>query len=170
MDWIPALLKHLAISRSVIGAIFITGLVLYVGPRVAPAYVDPVPKEWAPVLVGALVFSAALLLFWGTSAVWTFLARRWKTTSALVQSFQLNELEMHLLLAMGLNPSNPLNLERVNYESLELSRLEVLELVHGLSKKGLVSFNPFDSDLVSLTPTGRQRALELEREVKKNAA
>jgi hypothetical protein len=33
-----------------------------------------------------------------------------------------------------------------------------------------VSFNPFDSDLVSLTPMGRQRALELEREVKKNAA
>lgn len=41
MEWIPALLKHLVIARSAIGALFITSVVLYVGPRISPTYIDP---------------------------------------------------------------------------------------------------------------------------------
>lgn len=168
MDWIPALLKHLAISRSAIGALFVTSVVLYAGPRIAPAYVDPVPKEWMPVLIAVLVFSACLILFWSCSSVWGLVKRRWIATSAFLASYQLDQLETNALLALGHNPSEPLNLERVDYEQLQLSRLEVVELMHGLKKKGLVSFNPYSSELVSLTQTGRQRALEIQRGVAKN--
>ena len=169
MEWIPALLKHFAISRSAIGALFITSVVLYAGPRIAPTYIDPVPREWMPVLVALLVFSACLLLFWGCSSVWALAKRRWVATSAFLASCQLDQLETDALLALGHNPSESLNLERMNYEQLQLSRLEVIELMHGLEKKGLVSFNPYSSNLVSLTPTGRQRALEIQRGVAKNA-
>lgn len=169
MDWIPSLLKHLAIARSAIGALFITSVVLYAGPRIAPTYIDPVPKEWGPVLVAALAFSACLLLFWGCSSVWGLAKWRWAATSSYLASCQLDQLEIDALLALGHNPSEPLNLERVDYEKLQLSRLEVVELMHGLKKKGLVSLNPYSDDLVSLTPTGRQRALEIQREVSKNA-
>lgn len=163
MDWIPALLKHLAISRSIVGAVFITSAVLYAGPRLAPAYVDPVPKEWASALAGALVFSACLLLFWACSTVWVAAKHRWSKTSAFLASFQLNQLEMQVLFALGEHPSKPMDLENIDYERLSLSRLEVVELMHGLAKKGLVSLNPYDDNLVSLTSVGRQRALEIQR-------
>jgi hypothetical protein len=169
MDWIPALLKHLAISRSVIGAAFVTSLVLYFGPRLAPSYVDPVPKEWSFALIGTLVFSGCLLLFWACSYIWTSVKQRWSAASALFASSNLNQLEVDFLHAMGGHPSEPLNLERVNYEALSLSRLEVLEVIQGLRRKGLVSLNPFDNDLVSLTESGRARALEIQRASTKNA-
>jgi len=169
MDWIPALLKHLAISRSAIGALFITSMVLYVGPRIAPTYIDPVPREWGAPLVAALVFAACLLLFWGCSSVWALAKRRWDATSVFIASCQLNQIETDALLGLGHNPSEPMNLGRLDYEGLQLSRLEVVELMHGLEKKGLVSLNPYCNDLVSLTHTGRQRALEIQREVAKNA-
>lgn len=169
MDWIPALLKHLGLSRSVVGAICVTSLVLFVGPRIAPGYIEPVPKEWAPVVVGALVFSACLLLFWAAASVWAAAQRRWKQTSAMIASLELSQLEVNLLHAMGEMPREPLNLERVNYEGLGLTRLEVLELIHELKRKGLVVFNQFDSDLISLSATGRQRALEIQRNSRQHA-
>lgn len=168
MDWVPALLKQLGLSRSVIDAIFITALALYVGPRAAPAYVDPVPKEWSAVVVGLLVFSGALLIFWTLSSLYGALNRRWRRTAAALASFQLNQDEINLLYAMGENPRESLNLENVNYEQIGFTRLEVLELVHGLERKGLVSSNQFSSDLFLLTSTGRQRSLEIHRNSRRN--
>ena len=163
MDWIPALLKHLAISRSIVGAAFVTSFSLYFGPRFAPNYVDAVPKEWSFVLVGVLVFSACLLTFWSCSAFWSAAARRWKVTTELLASYELDQLEVDFLYALGQRPAEALNLDNVDYEALRLSRLEVIELVHGLEKKGLVAINPYSSNLVSLTAGGRSRALEIQR-------
>jgi hypothetical protein len=169
MDWIPALLKHLGLSRSVIAAVFITALTLHVGPRVAPAYVDSVPKEWSAVVVGSLVFSAALLLLWALSSLCSVLNRRWKRATAALASFNLSQEEVNLLYAMGELPRESLNFEHINYDQLGMTRLEVLELVHGLQRKGLVSINHFNSALFALSATGRQRALEIQRNSKRDA-
>lgn len=169
MDWIPALLKHLSLSRSVVGAAFVTSLVMYLGPRLAPGFVEPVPKEWSWVVPVGLAFSGFLLLLWAASATWGFLRRRWAAGTALIASFQLSSIEVEFLGAMGINPSESLNLDRVNYESLELSRLEVLNVVKGLSKKGLVRVNPYSSELVSLTDSGLERALDIQRAAKEHA-
>lgn len=168
MDWIPALLKHLSVSRSVVVSAFVTSLVMYLGPRLAPESVDSVPKEWAWVVPAVLVFSGFMLLIWSLSALWDGLKRRWAAGSALVASFNLGPLEAEILHAMGVNPSEPLNLERVDYDAVRLSRLEVLELVNGLRKKGLVRVNANSSELVFLTDTGRERALEIQRAAKNN--
>ncbi len=169
MDWIPALLKHLGLSKSVVAAGFVTSVVLYAGPRIAPAYVDPVPREWSPVVVAVLVFSGFLLLLWAAGGVWARLRSNMAAASAAFASHQLNQLEMQFLHALGENPSEPLNLERVDYTVLQLSRLEVLELVDGLRRKGLVSLNPYSLELVSLTSNGRQRALDIQRAAKGSA-
>lgn len=66
MDWVTNFLKHLGISRSVIGAAFITSAVLYAGPRVAPAYIEPIPKEWAPAVL-AVVKGVSFGLFFECS-------------------------------------------------------------------------------------------------------
>ncbi len=166
MDWIPALLKHLGLSKSVVAASFVTSLALFVGPRIAPAYVDSVPREWAPVVVGVFVFTGFLLLVWGAAAIWAHLHQNWKVGSALIASYQLDELEAEFLQALGENPSEPLDLERVDYAAVRLSQLEVLEMVHGLNRKGLVVLNPYSSKLVSLTARGRERALEIQRGAK----
>lgn len=169
MDWIPALLKHLGIARSVIGAVFITSAVLYFGSQIFPTYIPPVPKGWFPVLVIALVFCACLLIFWSCSAAWVLAKRGWTATYVFFSSFWLNQLERAVLLGMGQNPSEPFNLEHIDYKKMQHSRLEFVELLHGLEKKGLVHLNPYNSDLATLTPAGRQSALKFQREIVKNA-
>ena len=168
MDWLTNFLKHLGISRSVIGAAFITSVALYVGQKVAPTYVA-VPKEWVPYVFVALFFSASLLLFWACAATWVFAKGHWSTVSVIVASRALNQIEQEILLAMGLSPREPLNLAIIDYEGIRKSQLEILEHVHALERKGLVSINPFTDNLVSLTPMGRQRALELQRANPSNA-
>lgn len=168
MDWIPTLLKHFALSKSGVLAAFVASAVLYAGPRMAPAFVDPVPKEWAAVLVAVLVFSGVVLTTWVTSSAWVLVKRRWIATGALLASHALDKEEMEFLLAVGRNPSEPFNLDYLEYERLQLSRLEVLELAHGLKRKGLVSISPISAEMVFLTATGRQRTLVIERQTAKN--
>lgn len=129
MDWIPTLLKHLGISRSIVAAAFAASLVLYLGPRVAPNYVEAVPREWAAVVVAILVFSGFLLLLWGASEVWVRLRRNYKAASALLASYQLNGIEIEFLHVLGENPREPLDLGRLDYDAVQLSQLEVLEMV-----------------------------------------
>jgi hypothetical protein len=171
MDWIPALLKHLAISRSVIGATFVTSCALYFGPRFAPEYVDAVPKEWGFVVISILIFSGLLLVTWALSGIWDWAREKLAIASEKISSLKLCQDEINLLYFLGENPSEPLNLDRVNYEAISLSRLEVLNLVHNLESKGLVSLNPYSSsELVFLTSSGRQRSLEIQRASKAKAA
>jgi hypothetical protein len=171
MDWIPTLLKHLAISRSVVGASFATSAVLYFGPRFAPSYVDPVPKDWAFSVVAVLTFSAFLLALWGVSGGARWAVHRWRSTNALLQSYELSQLDAEFLAALGENPTESLNLDRVDYAAVNLTRLQVIQLVHGLEQKKLVVTNPHNATpLVRLTSLGRKRALEIQQAGAKNAA
>jgi len=65
---------------------------------------------------------------------------------------------------MAANPEKPVNLEHVNYEGINTSRLAFTKIMHDLSNKGLVSLNPFSRSLVSLTDAGWKRALKIEQE------
>lgn len=171
MDWIPSLLKHLAISRSAIGAAFATACVMYFGPRYAPSYVDPVPKEWAFVIVAVLAFSGFLLFIWAVSGAFCIVGRKFTSASKKIRAQKLSPDEVNLLYALGQNPTDSLNLDHVNYEDINFSRLEVLNMVHSLENKGLVSLNPYStSGLVSLTESGMQRALEIQRASRTNSA
>lgn len=162
MDWIPSLLKHLGLSRVVVGAIFLAALTLYLGPRLAPEHVDAVPKEWSFAVVGTLVFSGAILFFWTVSSLSKWLGGLWKQLASSFAARTINQEEVNLLFAMGKKPRESLNLERVNYDAVGLSELEVLELVHGLERKGLVSISLYEPEIVSLTSAGRKRALTIK--------
>ena len=170
MDWLPGLLKQLAVARSGVAAAFVTSAVLYLGPRLFPNYVDPVPKEWAAAVVGTVVFTDCLLATGIGQGVWRAVSRRWSATTAMVASYDLTQLEVDFLYALGQHPAEPLNLETVDYARLNLSRLEVLEMVEGLKKKGLITVNMYDDRLISLTTRGRTRALEIQRSSNRGAA
>jgi len=165
MDWLTDLLKHLSVSRSITGATFVTALVMYVGPRLLPSFVDPVPKEWAPVVVVALVFSGSLLLFWGVSALWRLFAHGAGTASKALAAIALSVQEDQMLFFLSGDPSTPMNLHDIDYTRAPFTKLELIELAHGLVKKGLVELNPWDECLVTLTASGRKRALELQRRI-----
>lgn len=160
MDWIPALLKQLSIARSAIGAVFITALILYVGPRVAPTYIEQVPKEWAAVPIAALSFSGCLLIFWGFAAAWSYTKRGAGSVAMSLRSSNLSHAEMAMLLEMGKRPNEALDLDRWDGHPM---RLEVEEIANKLARLGLVRVNPYSSALISLSEKGKARALAIER-------
>lgn len=164
MESILGLLKHFAVSRIVIVAAFIVATVLYVGPRVSPQYVPVTPEIWKPVIVGVGVFSGVIVFVWFI----TELTRRtkwcWRQLSRWIKSRRLNEDEKELLLAMGFQPREPLNLDNISYDQIGMSQLELLQLVNSLEEKGFVSINPYASQLISLTKEGRAKALKLQHD------
>jgi len=163
MDWIPALLKHLGIARSAVAAAFVTSVVLHFGHRVAPNYVDAVPKEWVFPVIATLIFSGFLLVVWWFEDVRRATRKQYFSMSKWFNSLRLNQNEVNFLLVLGDRPSEPLNLENINYAAISNSQLEVLDMVRSLEEKGLVSRNPYNLALVSLTSSGMQRALEIQR-------
>lgn len=164
MDWIPILLKQLDISRAFIAAIFLTSLVLYLGPRFVPDYVEAVPPGWSLIVIGALVFSGSLLLWWSLVSGSVLSGRICKSIVTFIKAWSLSEEEIDVLLAMSVNPDEPLNLERINYQEINVSKLEIMQMMRTLEGKGLVSLNPYRQTLISLTPNGQKRALKLYRE------
>ncbi|CAG0928224.1 hypothetical protein PLCT1_00674 [Planctomycetaceae bacterium] len=170
MSWLSDLLKHLSVSRSIAGAVFLTALVLAIGPRFLPQYVEPVPKEWSSVVVAALVFSGSLLLFWSVAGMWNLITRGTKRASAFLDARVLSPREQEALLALAAKPSTSLNLEHIDYERTPFSELELLEIMQNLERKGLVQMNQFSDNLVSLSPTGRARALAIQRQASSESA
>ena len=162
MDWLKDILKHLAVSRLLVGAIFVTSAVMFFGPRLAPEQV-PQAADWLPAVFGAMVLTGCLLLFWTMAGLWKLAARAWRSMKASIAAANISQSEAGLLGAMGNNPGESFNLNLVDYQKAPLSRLELMETCEALDRKGLVSINPFDENLVSLTKAGRERALEIIR-------
>ncbi len=126
---------------------FVTSVTLYFGPRFFPSAIEPVPKEWSLVVVGVMVFSASLLLFWGTAAGWRILTRGAGVASKALAASSLSQQEQGLLAAMGFDPNQPLNIDNVDYAKAPFTKLELIEIAHELSRKGLVHLNPYDNSL-----------------------
>lgn len=164
MDWLPALLKHLSIARSAIVALLVASAVMYFGPRIAPNYIDALPKEWAAVVGGVFVFSACLVMLWGAANAWAVIRKAGGALTTKLSARRLNDLERNLLLGMAEQPTESFNLEGVNYRDAPFSHLELLQVAYQLERKGLVCVNSFNENLVSLNEGGRKRALELQQQ------
>lgn len=163
MEWLPALLKHLAIARSAVLAAFVAAVVMLVGPRLASAYVPAPPTGWIPYLLAVSLFSGCLLVLWAIEAIWTAAKLPFAAAKALRgERVALDSKESAVIYALGCKPTEPINLDVLNYTTSS-SRLELLEVVKGLSKKGLVETNPWSDQLVSLTEVGRKRAVQIHR-------
>lgn len=169
MDWLPALLKHLSIARSAIVALLVASAALYFGPRIAPDYIDPLPKNWSAVVVGIFVFSGCLVALWGSAHAWAATRKAGNTLTTWLAARRLTALERSLLLGMAEQPTESFNLKRVNYRNTPYSHLELLQVAYQLERKGLVRLNSYNENLVSFSESGRNRALELQRLSKANA-
>lgn len=169
MDWLPALLKHLSIARSAMVALLVASAAMFFGQRIAPNYIDALPKEWAPVVGGVFVFSACLVTFWGLASAWGATQRAGGALTTKFAAMRLNDLERSLLLGMAEEPTESFNLGGMNYRNSLHTHLELLQVACQLARKGLVHVNPYNENLVSLSKCGRKRALELQQQSKTNA-
>ncbi|MFG6416378.1 hypothetical protein ACG02S_21010 [Roseateles sp. DC23W] len=70
MDWLADSLKKLALSKTLVMAVFATASAMYFGPMLAPAHVPAVQKEFTPSLFAAMVLTRCLLAFWSIVGGW----------------------------------------------------------------------------------------------------
>ena len=170
MDWLADIIKNLAISKTLIAAIFVTAAVMYFGPILAPGNIPALQNEFIPYLFAVMVLTGCLLALWGIAGIW-YVSRAGlqKTTSALTSS-SLVDAERAILFLLAKDPSQPINLEKINFSRAPGTKLEFHQLAKGLEGKGLVSINDWDDNLISLTEKGRARALEIQRQAKRASA
>lgn len=164
MDWITDLLKHLAVSRSVVGAIFVTAIVMVAGHHLYPSIVPSVPEPWGAGLFAAMILTGTLLLFWGASIISQMVSSFVHSTRTSGALPKLNESHYSFLLVLGQDPLQSLDIDRLNFQEAEVSKLEVLQWADELEKNSLVSINPYHKSLVTLTNEGRGLALKLQKE------
>jgi hypothetical protein len=165
MDWLADILKNLAISKTLVAAVFVTSLVMYFGPIAFPAYVPELPKDFKPLSFAVMVLTASLLLLWGAAGLWVLSHQGIRGTARVVVGTSLSESETAILYLMSQNPTESLNLAHIDYSRAPATKLEFHQLCKGLQKKGLVRINQYDDDLVALTEPGCERALQIQREV-----
>jgi hypothetical protein len=163
MGWVIDLLKHLAISRSIIAASFVTTIVMVFGPKFLPTIVPAIPQPWLPLLFGIMILTGTLLAFWIIAIVWGGILSSFRVFKSIIPGPTLNIKHYELLLELGRDPSEPMNIDNVDYESAPFSKLEIMQWISELEKNGLVKKNPWNESLISLTSAGRDRAFEIQR-------
>lgn len=165
MAWLTDLLKYFSISKSFTAAVFVTSLVLLVGPTVSPLPFD-VPAQWRWAVMAACVFSFVLLVIWAVPPVV-------KSVIAVLSRLRNNPTfnpptgqEKDLIAFLGQwYPNKFCNLDRIDQS--KISKLKLLQLCASLERKGLVRINKYDNNSVILTEKGRDYAAKLARQQSK---
>ena len=167
MDWLTEVIKQLQTSRAFVTAVFVVCLCILLGHNFAPALIPQVPADWKLPLIGSLLFSGTLLAFIIIPYVWTFFSKGINDKTKEIKSSYLSEDERVLLYSLALtiedNKDDFVNLSNIDYYTTNFSKLEFQEIVVKLEEKGLVELNPFAPNLISLSATGRRRAIEMRR-------
>ena len=163
MTWLTDLIKHLSLSKSFTGALFITSLAILAGPELSPELFDPVPAYWRWLVVASCIFSFTLLAFWAAPPVFLGVV---SVPNRVRNNPRVNpptKVENAFLYYMGENyPNGICNIDAIDHSNI--SKLELLQLCKSLNRKGMISINTYDDDIVSLTERGREYALQLTRQ------
>jgi hypothetical protein len=160
VSWLPDLLKHLTVSKTVAGALFLATTALLALPKFFPDQVSAVPDQWRWLVAGLAFFSGALLCLWGASAAARALAR---APAALRQALPERELEpleaMFIELVGRHSPNESISLN--DLDQSKVSKLEMFQMCKGLQARGFLTLNDYYPEIVGLTDKGRAKALAL---------
>ena len=166
MDWLADILKNLAISKTLVAALFVTSVVMYVGPILAPDGVPKLQNEFVPYLFAAMVLTGCLLFFWGLAALYHLTRTSMRSAARVLADSTLSEPEIALLFVMAKDPTQPINLDNIDYSRAPGTKLEFHHWTKQLETKGLARINEWDDNLISLTNQGRECALKIQREAR----
>lgn len=170
MDWLADILKNLTISKALVTAIFLTSVVMYFGPIISPASVPKIQSEFMPYIFAGMVLTGCLMLFWGGAWIWLLAKKSVRGVVRIFTDSRLSELETALVFIMAKDPTQPINLDNIDYSRAPGSKLEFHHWTKQLQAKGLARINEWDDNLVSLTGLGQNRALEIQRQAKSTDA
>ncbi|MFT0773517.1 hypothetical protein [Psychrobacter aquimaris] len=169
MDWLTEIIKQLQTSRAFVTAVFVACLSVLLGHAFAPSLIPEVPDDWKLPLIGGLIFSGTLLAFIIIPFFWSYFSKILNNKSQKTRSLNLSSNEQGFLYIMALiiedSREDFINLSNLNYDAMEISRLETQEVASSLVNKGLIKTNPFESTLVSFTITGRSKAIEIKNSI-----
>lgn len=170
MDWLADILKNLTISKTLVAAVFVTSAVMYAGPIFAPVSVPKLQPEFVPYLFSAMVLTGCLLVFWGLAALWNLTRVSMRSASRVLADSTLSEPETALLFFMAIDPTQPINLDNIDYSRAPGTKLEFHHWTKQLEVKGLARINEWNDNLVSLTDLGREQALKIQWKIKSDNA
>lgn len=170
MDWLADILKNLTVSKPLVAAVFVTSAVMYLGPIISPNNVPKIQSEFVPYLFAGMVLTGCLLMFWGVAWAWRLATASIRGAARILTDSRLSEPEAALLFFMAKDPTQPINLDDVDYSRAPGTKLEFHHWTQQLQAKGLTRINEWDSNLVSLTDLGQKRALEIQRQAKSTNA
>lgn len=166
VEWLSELIKHITISRSFTGAVFITAGSVLFSPKWLPNYVEAPPKEWIPYATGIAIFSGSLLLFWLIAALWDISATGVRVFRSQRKSPSKLSVRDHSFLQMLSEcEDESVDMNSLQYGTGANSKLEIHELVDQLAKRDLLYRNGFGVNLVGLTDEGRRAVLAVQRAV-----
>lgn len=165
MNWVADILKNLTISKALVASVFITSVIMYFGPMLAPSNVPKFQTELVPYLFAVMVLTACLLFFWGLTALWNLTKTSMRSAARALDS-SLSEAEEALLFVMAKDPTQPFNLDNIDYSQAPGTKLEFHHWTKKLEAKGFAQINEWDDNLISLTHSGRNKALEIQRRAK----
>lgn len=168
MDWLADILKNLTISKTLVAVVFVTSVVMYYGPILYPNEVPKLQSELVPYLFAAMVLTCCLLLFWGLAVFWTLTKTSVKSAARFFVDSSLSEPEAALLCFMAQDPTQPINLDNIDYSRAPGTKLEFHHWTKRLETKGLVCIYQYNDNLVSLTDLGRTKALEIQMQAKRS--
>lgn len=163
MDWLADIVKNLTISKTLVFAVFVTTVVMHFGPTYAVNFVPKFQPEYASYLFAIMVLTGVLLLFWGLAAVWQLTRRSLQGAARIFRSPSLSQSEVNLLFSMARDPTEPMDLDRLDYSRAQGTKLEFHQIAKRLEAKGLVRINPWNDNLLTLTDLGRDRALAIQQ-------
>jgi hypothetical protein len=115
MDWLADILKNLTVSKALVAAVFVTSAVMYFGPILSPSNVPKLQFEFMPYLFAGMVLTGCLLLFWGVAWVWILAKTSIRGAAKIFTDSRLSEPETVLLLLMAKDPTQPINLDHIDY-------------------------------------------------------
>ena len=169
MDWLTEIIKQLQTSHAFVTAVFVVCLSVLLGHVFAPSLFPDVPDDWKLPLVGGLIFSGTLLAFVIIPFFWSYFFKSLNNKSQKIRSLNLSSNEQGFLYIMALmiedSREDFINLSNLNYDAMEISKLEIQEVASSLVNKGLIETSIFDLNLVSFTSTGRSKALEIKNNI-----
>lgn len=163
MGWITDLLKYLAVSKTIVAAIFITCSIMIFGSKNFPEFIPLIPVPWQSPVFALMVLTGVLLVLWLFQAIGAAIFTKYRDMpKKKIRAPLLTSNHFSLLLAASKDPHEALNIGYLDYEKSSISKLEVVQLASDLQQNGFVRVNPWDQNLVTLTESGIKKALEIK--------
>ncbi len=168
MEWLKYIIKDLASSKRLVTSLWVTAVVLHFGPLFLPSYVPALNKDHIPYIFGTMILTSCLLILWLIEAFWSLWQVGVEKTGKVFADKTLSRVENNLLFLMSKNPSEPFDMETIDWSNAKSTKLEYLQAAKNLERKGLVRIHTSDADFINLTESGCQRALELQNSLRKS--